>query len=68
MTRIIEWLGLPVDKKKITAELKADKTNLNVGGSGRGVKGVPDFVKEIVLDQIDSWGTELKPHMLRDLT
>jgi hypothetical protein len=68
MVKILEWLKQPIDIPKITKVLKEDKTNKNIGGSGRGVKACPDYAKEIVLDQIDAWGGKFKGHMLRDLT
>jgi hypothetical protein len=68
MNNILDWLGLEAPQEKIRYWLETDKTNLNVGGSGRGVEGVPDFAKKIVYDQIDAWGEPFKTHMLRDLT
>jgi hypothetical protein len=68
MIKILEWLGQPINKRKIKKVLKEDKTNLNVGGSGRGVKNCPQFAKDIVFAQIDAWGEPFKMHMLRDLT
>jgi hypothetical protein len=68
MKKILKWLDLPIDEEKIAKVLKEDKTNLNVGGSGRGVKACPDFAKDIVYAQIDAWGSPFKEYMMRDLT
>ena len=68
MIKILNWLDLPVDEGRIAAILKVDKTNFNVGVSGRGVKACPDFAKDIVYSQIDAWGSPFKEKMLRHLT
>jgi hypothetical protein len=67
MIKILNWLNLPVDEGRVAAILKVDKTNLNVGGSGRGVKACPDFAKQLVYNQIDAWGSPFKEKMMEHL-